>query len=90
MPIKRILWDVNQAAGPCEFEILFVARLDDDHRVAHAPFSDPAHVAGLTRDAAIGVAMRELNAIPEERLEQLARSGELLDREQLAAEELNR
>jgi hypothetical protein len=90
MRLKHILWRVDQTADPRGFETLFVAQLDDDHRVARVPFSNPAHVASLTRDEAILLADRELAAIPDDRLEQIARSAQLIDREQLAEEEANR
>jgi hypothetical protein len=80
----------EQTADRCGFEVLFVARLDNDHRVAYVPFSDHAQIAGLARDDVILVTRHALDAIPHDRMEQMSRSAEPIDREQLADEELNR
>ena len=78
-PLNPIIWGVRLDDEPPCFEILFLARLDDDHRVARVPFAVPPRAGTPERDALMA-ARKELDRLSSEAVIALARAAELTDR----------
>ena len=75
--LRAIIWGVRLGDPPPSYEILFLAQLDDDHRVVRLPFQNPPQ----DETRAFIAAREELDR--RQALIELARSAELLDRSAL-------
>ena len=77
--LRAIIWGVRLGDPPPSYEILFLAQLDDDHRVVRLPFQNPPQ----NETQAFTAARKELDHLPRQALIELARTAELLDRSAL-------
>ncbi len=83
---RPIVWGVFLNESPPCFEILFLAQLDDDHRVARVPFTAAVPLGTPEREA-MQIAREELDQVPVERINEIARSAQLIDRAPIVAHE---
>jgi hypothetical protein len=75
-PSRPILFDVHLDANPPSFEILFLAELDSDYRIAQVPLRElPA-----SRAIAFQHAYSEFEQLTPSELDQLRKRSELVDR----------
>lgn len=75
-PPRPILFDLHLDALPPSYEILFMAELDSDHRVARVPFKElPASEA-----LAFSHAFSEFQQLTEDDIDRHRRASTLIDR----------
>ena len=75
-PARPILFDVRLDATPPSYEILFLAELDSDHRIAQVPFVEvPASPANAFQHA-----FGEFRRLSDDDVGRLRTRAELIDR----------